>query len=189
MSVVQSFGRSTRVTVVPCIRLFFVAAMLSLRVFVCPSIGWSVGMLIMIESKSGKPSVLDIFVYVSVWGMGFEMWMGVGCLCPPVRNDIVTPRHLFPFTTPFRIRLLQFAAKDKTRSNNFYRRTITNPPSKLPNRLQSRWTGQFIVSVFLNFIFYGFIVVYFHSSYCTSLIMPIYSALVRIWSEYLRLPD
>ena len=22
------------------------------------------------------------------------MWMGVGCPCPPVRNDIVTPRHL-----------------------------------------------------------------------------------------------
>ena len=25
------------------------------------------------------------------------MWMGVGCPCPPVRNDIVTPRHLFSF--------------------------------------------------------------------------------------------
>ena len=24
------------------------------------------------------------------------MWLGVGCPCPPVRNDIVTPRHLFP---------------------------------------------------------------------------------------------
>ena len=23
------------------------------------------------------------------------VWMGVGCPCPPVRNDIVTPRHLF----------------------------------------------------------------------------------------------
>ena len=23
------------------------------------------------------------------------MWMGVACPCPPVRNDIVTPRHLF----------------------------------------------------------------------------------------------
>ena len=22
------------------------------------------------------------------------VWMGVGCPCPPVRNDIVTPRHL-----------------------------------------------------------------------------------------------
>ena len=25
------------------------------------------------------------------------MWMGVGCPCPPVHNDIVTPRHLFYF--------------------------------------------------------------------------------------------
>ena len=23
------------------------------------------------------------------------MLMGLGCPCPPVRNDIVTPRHLF----------------------------------------------------------------------------------------------
>ena len=23
------------------------------------------------------------------------MWMGVGYPCPPVRNDFVTPRHLF----------------------------------------------------------------------------------------------
>ena len=23
------------------------------------------------------------------------MWLGVGCPCSPVRNDIVTPRHLF----------------------------------------------------------------------------------------------
>ena len=26
--------------------------------------------------------------------MGRWVWMGVGCPCPPVRNDIVTPRHL-----------------------------------------------------------------------------------------------
>ena len=26
--------------------------------------------------------------------MGHWVWMGVGCPCPPVRNDIVTPRHL-----------------------------------------------------------------------------------------------
>ena len=31
------------------------------------------------------------------------VWMGVGCPCPPVRNDIVTPRHLF-----FVKRLYQF---------------------------------------------------------------------------------
>ena len=32
-----------------------------------------------------------VFVYVR----GHGMWMGVGCPYPPVRNDIVTPRHLF----------------------------------------------------------------------------------------------
>ena len=33
--------------------------------------------------------------------MGRSVWMGVGCLCPPVRNDIVTPRHLFLPTLTF----------------------------------------------------------------------------------------
>ena len=27
------------------------------------------------------------------------MRLGVGCPCPPVRNDIVTPRHLFLFNS------------------------------------------------------------------------------------------
>ena len=27
-------------------------------------------------------------------GMGVGVWMGVGCPCPPVRNDILTPLHL-----------------------------------------------------------------------------------------------
>ena len=30
-----------------------------------------------------------------VYGVGFGVWMRVECPCPPVRNDIVTPRHLF----------------------------------------------------------------------------------------------
>ena len=34
-----------------------------------------------------------------VCGMGVGVWMGVGCPCPPVRNDIVTPRQLFLFST------------------------------------------------------------------------------------------
>ena len=33
-----------------------------------------------------------LFVHVSG---GLRVWMGVGCPCPPVRNDIVTPRNLF----------------------------------------------------------------------------------------------
>ena len=32
------------------------------------------------------------------WGW-VGVWMGVGCPCPPVRNDIVTPRHLFTSAT------------------------------------------------------------------------------------------
>ena len=32
-----------------------------------------------------------LFVHVSG---GLEVWIGVGCPCPPVRNDIVTPRNL-----------------------------------------------------------------------------------------------
>ena len=43
-----------------------------------------------------------LFVHVCVCGGGVgwsEDWigvrMGVGCPCPPVRNDILTPRHWF----------------------------------------------------------------------------------------------
>ena len=35
------------------------------------------------------------FLSMFVYGVGFGVWMRVGCPCPPVRNDIVTPRHLF----------------------------------------------------------------------------------------------
>ena len=36
---------------------------------------------------------MGLCVWVSMgWG---RAWMGVVCPCPPVRNDIVTPRHLF----------------------------------------------------------------------------------------------
>ena len=39
---------------------------------------------------------LELFVYV-LEGVGGVVWvrLGVGCPCPPVPNDIVTPRHLF----------------------------------------------------------------------------------------------
>ena len=67
----------------------------------CSSVRWSVSLLVrrsveVIKLKSGKMSVLDT-VYVC---LEFGVWMGVGCPCPPVRNDIVTPRHLLLiFTT------------------------------------------------------------------------------------------
>ena len=56
----------------------------------CPSVGWSVEV---IESKSGKMSVLELFRYVCVWS-GVRGVDGVGRPCPPVRNDTATPRHL-----------------------------------------------------------------------------------------------
>ena len=39
-----------------------------------------------------------LFVHVSG---GLVVWFWVGCLCPPVRNDTVTPRHLFFPLSPF----------------------------------------------------------------------------------------
>ena len=35
-----------------------------------------------------------LVVYVYVCGMGVGLWIGVSRLCPPVRNDIVTPHYL-----------------------------------------------------------------------------------------------
>ena len=64
---------------------------------VCPLVRPSIGPLVRWsvthESKSGKTSVLDIFLVCVLVG-GHGVWMGVGCPCPPVRNDVVTPRHL-----------------------------------------------------------------------------------------------
>ena len=50
----------------------------------------------MLESKSGETSGLDAFSGMRVC-VRRGVWMGVGCPCPPVCNDIVTPRHLFEF--------------------------------------------------------------------------------------------
>ena len=44
-----------------------------------------------IELKSGKTSVFDTFCVCLSVGSGF----GCRCPCPPIRNDIVTPPHLF----------------------------------------------------------------------------------------------
>ena len=39
-----------------------------------------------------------MLLWVCVMVGGHGVWMGVGCPCPPVRNNIVTPRHLFWFS-------------------------------------------------------------------------------------------
>ena len=69
------------------------------------SVHWSVGPLdrcsigpsVMIESKSGKDKRFRKFLFVFVRGVehGIGVWMGIGRPCSPVRNDTVTPRHLF----------------------------------------------------------------------------------------------
>ena len=41
------------------------------------------------SQKEGKRAFQMVFVY------GSGGWVGVGRPCSPVRNDIVTPRHLF----------------------------------------------------------------------------------------------
>ena len=71
----------------------------------CPSVRWSVGPSITLELKTRKTRIYDTaVVIVCVWvcecvagvvGGGVGVRLGVGCPCPPVRNDIVTPRHLF----------------------------------------------------------------------------------------------
>ena len=60
---------------------------------------WSVGPLVH-WSVEGIELMLQLVSceFVSVWegvGDGVGLRLGVGCPCPPVRNDIVTPRHLF----------------------------------------------------------------------------------------------
>ena len=58
------------------------------------SVRWFVRWSVVIELISGKTSALDPFVYVRVWrGVEVGMWMEVGCPCPPVRNNTLTPPH------------------------------------------------------------------------------------------------
>ena len=42
-------------------------------------------------------SVLNAFFRYVCWWWGYGVRLGVGCPCPPVHNNIVTPRHLFLF--------------------------------------------------------------------------------------------
>ena len=42
------------------------------------------------------------------------MWLGVGCPCQPVRNDIVTPRHLFSLN----LTLISYLSRRKSSNKN-----------------------------------------------------------------------
>ena len=54
---------------------------------VSPSIGLLVRLSVQAEKRKNKRSrCLSVGVEVG-------LWMGVGCLCPPIYNDIVTPRE------------------------------------------------------------------------------------------------
>ena len=89
------------------ILVLFLVADTQLYKRLCPSVGPSVRRSVRPsvrehESKNGKTSVLDtscVCLSVVCWG-----WVGVGGPCPPVRNDIVTPRHLFHNVQPMAMR-------------------------------------------------------------------------------------
>ena len=78
------------------LQTLFLVADTQLYKRLCPSVRWSVPEN---ESKSGKNERFRSFLGTCLcwkggW-MGCWVWMGFGCPCPPARNDLVTPRHLF----------------------------------------------------------------------------------------------
>ena len=54
---------------------------------------WSIGPSKSMSRKVGKRAYMCLS-WKGGW-VGHWVWMGVGCPCPPVRNNIVTPWHLF----------------------------------------------------------------------------------------------
>ena len=92
----------------------FLVADTQLYKSLCPSVGRLVGWLVGWSVRRGdrvekwKNERFGYFLCIFVcgggvgWGVdGVRVRMGVGCSCPPVRNDIVTPRHLFPRSLVF----------------------------------------------------------------------------------------
>ena len=67
----------------------------------------SVRTSVVVEKKSGKNNCFrNYFCMFESGGVVVEVWIGVGCPCPPVRDDFVTPRRLFsliPLSTVFLI--------------------------------------------------------------------------------------
>ena len=68
----------------------------SVRPSVGPSVRWSVRND---RVEKWKNERFGCFLCMFVCGVGVRVWIWVGCPCPPVRNDIVTPRHLFRSST------------------------------------------------------------------------------------------
>ena len=89
----------------------------------CPSIGPSV---VTLESwlwrthiYSAAVAAVDAVVYVWLWWRRVRLWPGAGCRCPPVRYDIVTPRHLLLLAIySWDFSLLSFQMRDLSRGAN-----------------------------------------------------------------------
>ena len=71
------------------------------RPSICPSVCPSIHLSIHWSVRRGdqvdkwKNERFGYFLCMFVYGVGFWVWMGAGCPCPSVRNDIVTSLHLF----------------------------------------------------------------------------------------------
>ena len=48
--------------------------------------------------KKWRNERFGYYLCMFVYEVGFGVWMGVGCPCPPIRNNIVIPRRLFSIT-------------------------------------------------------------------------------------------
>ena len=80
----------------------------------CPSVHLSILPSVVIELKSGKTGVLDSLCECLSVRLEIRLWLGVGRPCPPVRNNIVTSRHLFH----------NFVLKKKMEKHSFYSLSI-----------------------------------------------------------------
>ena len=78
-------------TVRDCIAMYPALIFLVAETQLCKRLCLSVGPSLSMSRKVGK--ILSFFLYVPVL-VGRRVWTGVGCPCPPVRNNIVTPHHL-----------------------------------------------------------------------------------------------
>ena len=74
----------------------------------CPAVRPSVGSGHRVEKWGNRRFTFRYYLCMFECWLWVGLWMGVGCPCPPVRNDIVTPCHLFLFLFPFSLHVLLF---------------------------------------------------------------------------------